>query len=93
MPEYKTVYFAPDGKWFLAREDCQKYEDEVKAAEYLLPVLVDAFRNGQAVIDNSMLIAEHLLKRYEERYGWKPETVKELPNEQQVIPAEGSQPE
>lgn len=28
MPELKTVYFAPDGKWFDTRDACVAYEQK-----------------------------------------------------------------
>jgi hypothetical protein len=34
MAEYIGVYFAPDGKWFMTREACERYENVVEISKY-----------------------------------------------------------
>ena len=35
MPELKSVYFAPDGKWFADRDKCVEYEKKLEIIAYI----------------------------------------------------------
>lgn len=58
MPEFRTVYFAPDGKWFETRDECERHEQVVEISEWIRP------------LTTTELMVEKLLTRYkvEERY-------------------------
>lgn len=71
MPELRTVYFAPDGKFFDNREECSEYELCCEIADYI----DDAFCGIQ---DQSFEIARKIIERYsiKERYDYKkPEII------------------
>jgi hypothetical protein len=61
MPEYKSVYFAPDGVWFERRKDCEAYEKIQEIRNFIMNETMPT------------TIAQKLCERYtmEERWDWR----------------------
>jgi hypothetical protein len=61
MPEYRQVYFAPDGTWFNTREECVEYEKIQEVRNFIMNETMPT------------TIAQKLYERYtmEERWEWR----------------------
>ena len=65
MPEYKGVYFTPDGQWFESRQEAEYHEKIEEVFEYVRECLGDD-------IPHIHLITQALMVRYamDDRYGY-----------------------
>ena len=65
MPEYKGVYFTPDGQWFASHEEAKSHEKIEEIAEYLCECLGEGLTFGRR-------LAQVVMVRYtmEERYDY-----------------------
>jgi len=63
MPEYKGVYFTPDGQWFASHEEAKNHEKTEEIAEYICECFSEDIALGR-------MIAQALIIRYtmEERH-------------------------
>ncbi|KKQ07947.1 MAG: hypothetical protein US20_C0026G0015 [Candidatus Pacebacteria bacterium GW2011_GWF1_36_5] len=68
MPEYKSVYFAPDGTWFFTRKECEDYELHKEVVDF---VFTDF--SCSATRKEIEQVVSIILSRYkvEQRYDWK----------------------
>ena len=71
MAELKSKYFAPDGRWFDTREECEAYEKVNEIRDYI-------FR-----YNTPMDMAKALLRRYDiyERADWNALKTEEEPTD------------
>jgi hypothetical protein len=58
MPELKSVYFAPDGKYFQTEDECQKYEDIQELSKLIIQTSNKLNQN------ESYVLAEKLHAKY-----------------------------
>lgn len=82
MPTYKSVYFAPDGKWFETRRECEEYEKIIEISNAIDAISIHNI--------DAIHIAKALLARYtiEERWDYKADPTKD--NSPTVTPEEDS---